>query len=248
MKILFLGNNYNPISIACLRAVFDDGRHTVAVGIFDPKGRGTRRTVRDLLRKRGLGTVLLKGGELLAASVWLRLRRLGAPLAGFRSLEELSLAHRAEHFRCEAINAPVSLKRIRAIAPDLIVVANFSRILRPPLLDIPPHGCINVHPSLLPKYRGPEPFYWVLKYRERETGVTVHYVDAGIDSGDIILQRAIPIGPGETERSLRDRSAEVGAGAVLEAVRLIDAGMAPRRQQDVREASYYGFPPRTAWL
>ena len=248
MKILFLGTNYNPISIACLRALLNDGRHSIAVGIVDPKGKDISRTARDLLRRRGVATVLLKGANVLVASARLRLRRMGVRLRGSRSLEELSLAHRAEYFWCEAINAPTSLQRIRALGPDLIAVAHFGQILRTPLLAIPPRGCINVHPSLLPRYRGPEPFYWVLKYRERETGVTVHHIDAGIDSGDIVLQRAIPIRPGETERSLRDRSAAVGAGALLEAVRLIDAGTAPRRQQDEREASYYSLPPRTAWL
>lgn len=248
VKILFLGTNYNPISIACLRALLNDGQHTISVGVLDPKGKGLRRTAWDLLRKRGLATVLRKGSDLLAASAWLRLRRLGISPRGFRSLEELSLAHRVEYFWCGAINAPASLQRIRAIAPDLIVVANFSQILRPRLLDIPPRGCINVHPSLLPRYRGPEPFYWVLKYRETETGVTVHYVDAGIDSGDIILQRALPIRPGEPELSLRERSSVAGAGALPEAIRLIDAGLAPRQKQDEREASYYSFPPRATWL
>lgn len=197
-----------------------------------------------MLARRGLAAVWTKAVALGVAQVRLRLRRLGVGPSTFGSLEELALAYRAGAFRCEQVNAPYSLQRIQAFAPDLIVVANFSRILKPKLIAIPSLGCINVHVSLLPKYRGPTPHYWVLRNGETTTGVTVHYVDPGIDSGDIILQREMTITPDDTELTLQNRSALLGADALVEAIRLIEAGTAPRCKQDSRRATYYSFPSR----
>ena len=107
-------------------------------------------------------------------------------------------------------------------------------------------GIVNVHPSLLPRYRGPNPLYWVLDRGERETGVTVHYVDEGIDTGDIILQETLAIGPGDTEITLQRRSATLGAELLVRAVTLIAGGGAPRRAQRHAAATYYPSPPRGA--
>src|SRR5713226_7770003 len=94
------------------------------------------------------------------------------------------------------------MQHVQLLGVDLIVVAGFARILKRALVDVPRLGCINVHPSLLPHYRGPEPFYWVLANLEKTTGVTIHHVDEGIDTGDIILQRELEIRPNETETML----------------------------------------------
>ncbi len=145
---------------------------------------------------------------------------------------------------CTNPNGPEFMQQVQLLGVDLIVVAGFARILTRALVDVPRLGCINVHPSLLPHYRGPEPFYWVLANLEKTTGVTIHHVDEGIDTGDIILQRELEIRPNETETTLMQRSAIVAGELLREAIPLLLAGRAPRTRQDHSAATYYSFPPR----
>lgn len=147
-------------------------------------------------------------------------------------------------FRCARVNSAETAERIRLAAPDLIVVAVFGQILKADIIGVPRLGAINVHPSMLPRYRGPNPFYWTLRNREEQTGLTVHHIDEGIDTGDIILQREMPVIPGDTETTLHHRSAEVARELLGEVVRRVADGSAPRVPQDAAEASYYGPPPR----
>jgi methionyl-tRNA formyltransferase len=140
------------------------------------------------------------------------------------------------------------LDEIARFDPQLIVVANFSQILRRPLLDLPPLGVINLHPSLLPKYRGPMPYYWVLQNREPTSGVTVHFVDENVDTGDIVAQVAYAVHSDDTEISLRRRSARMAAPLLVAATRDVLRGTARRVPQDAENATYYGFPPRGASL
>jgi methionyl-tRNA formyltransferase len=128
-------------------------------------------------------------------------------------------------------------------AVDLIVVASFSRILRAPLIGLPRLGAINVHPSLLPRLRGPTPLYWALANGERVTGVNIHHLDAGIDTGDVIAQRELAIRPGETLRSLHARAVALAAALLRETLPRLADRTAPRIPQDESLASYYSFPP-----
>jgi methionyl-tRNA formyltransferase len=245
MKVLFLGNNYNLISVACLERLLQNNNFSVAVGIHDPRGDAILKTARKVYRTSGPVFLLSKGWDLLVCTSRVRLREWGFQLKGYRSLHELMTHHTpVEFFWCDRINSLASIAHIKAIAPDLTVVVGFSRILKPPVIEIPRNGTINLHPSLLPKYRGPNPFYWLLQNNESTSGVTVHYVDAGIDSGDIILQEEFAIAPDETELTLRDKSASLGSRLLLETIGLIDQGRAPRVRQNEAEASYYSFPPR----
>ena len=100
-----------------------------------------------------------------------------------------------------------ALEQIRALAPELIVVAAYGRILPDDILDYPSKGCINVHSSLLPKYRGAAPINWAILNGEKETGVTIMHMATELDAGDMILQRATPIGPKETAEELTVRLA-----------------------------------------
>jgi methionyl-tRNA formyltransferase len=103
-------------------------------------------------------------------------------------------------------------------APDLIVVAAYGKILPKTVLEVPLHGCINVHASLLPKYRGAAPIQWSILRGEQQTGVTIMRMNERMDAGDILLQRTLPIGPEETYGELQTRLAELGAAALLEAI------------------------------
>ncbi|MFZ5911616.1 MAG: methionyl-tRNA formyltransferase [Chloroflexota bacterium] len=116
----------------------------------------------------------------------------------------------------EKLREPGAMEQLRAWSPDLIVVAAFGQILRPEALDLPRFGCINVHASLLPRWRGAAPVNAAILYGDEETGVTIMKMDAGLDTGPILGQRALRIAPDETAASLFDRLSTLGADLLLE--------------------------------
>ena len=119
--------------------------------------------------------------------------------------------------------------------PDLIAVAAFGRILPPAILSLPPLGCINVHGSLLPKYRGAGPIQWAIINGEIETGITTMLMDEGMDTGAMLLQEAIPITPDDTAGTLSPRLAELGGRLLVETIVRLKAGtLVPRRQDSSR--------------
>ena len=123
-----------------------------------------------------------------------------------------------EVFQPGSINRPESLEYLRALAPDLMVVAAFGQLLKKPVLELPTRGCINIHASLLPKYRGAAPIQWAIIRGERWSGVTVFLMDEGMDTGPILLQRAVRIGEDETAGELEERLAQVGAELIVDTV------------------------------
>lgn len=127
---------------------------------------------------------------------------------------------------------------LRGWAPDIAVVAAYGRILPPSLLTLPQHGCINIHASLLPRLRGAAPIQWAIARGEPVTGITIMQMDAGMDTGDILLQRATAIVADDTGSSLHDRLARIGAELVLEALAAIAAGTATRTPQDPAQATH----------
>jgi methionyl-tRNA formyltransferase len=125
-----------------------------------------------------------------------------------------------------------AIDEIRALQPDLIVVMAYGQILPRDLLEIPRVACLNLHASLLPRWRGAAPIQAAIAADDRETGITVMYMDEGLDTGDILLKHKIDILPEETGGSLHDRLGEVAPEALLESLRLLGTGQAPRVPQD----------------
>jgi methionyl-tRNA formyltransferase len=134
--------------------------------------------------------------------------------------------------------APEFIESIRALAPDLILVIAYGQILVKDLIDIPPLGVVNLHASLLPKYRGGAPVERAIMAGETVTGNTTFYIDEGMDTGDIILQEPVEIDPDDTAGTLRDRLAHAGAAMVERTLRLIGDGEAPRTPQDDSTATH----------
>ena len=120
---------------------------------------------------------------------------------------------------------------IRALEPDLVIVVSYGVILPKSFLKIPKLGCINVHPSLLPKYRGSAPIQWAILNGDEETGVSIMYLDEGMDSGDVIKQQKVTIGEYETTGELWDRLSVIGADLLLECVKNIENGKEERYPQ-----------------
>ena len=131
------------------------------------------------------------------------------------------------------IKAPEAVAQLKEYEADVYVVAAFGQILSQEILDIPRYGCINIHASLLPKYRGAAPIQWSILDGEKETGVTIMQMDAGIDTGDILLKKVVPIAANETGGSLFDKLGEVGSGLIVEALEKLEKGqLIPERQEE----------------
>ncbi len=137
-------------------------------------------------------------------------------------------------------NAPDVVARIGALKPDFLFSFYYRRMLKPALLALARRGALNLHGSLLPKYRGRAPVNWAVLHGERQTGATLHYMTAKPDDGDIVAQQAVPILPDDTAREVFDK-VTVAAELVLDAaLPALVAGTAPRRPQDPAQASYFG--------
>ena len=137
----------------------------------------------------------------------------------------------------ENVNTPDSVTALRNLAPDILVVVAYGQILRPPVLEIPPLRCVNVHASLLPKYRGAAPIQWAVANGDTVTGVTTMYMDAHMDTGDIILQGQTEIGPAETAGELHDRLALIGARLLCLTLDAIRDGNVTATRQDPSAAT-----------
>lgn len=140
-------------------------------------------------------------------------------------------------FQPEKAKSPESVARIAAEAPDLVVVVAYGHILPKSILDIPRLGCINVHASLLPKYRGAAPINWAIARGETVTGVTIMRMDVGMDTGPMLLARELPIGPDDTAETMYPRLADLGAEALEEALRRLHDGTLPETPQDDAKAT-----------
>lgn len=150
----------------------------------------------------------------------------------------VAMEHQIEVYQPATLKSGEALERLSALKPELIVVAAYGKILPKEILDLPRLGCINVHSSLLPRYRGAAPINWAILNGETETGVTIMYMAEGLDTGDIISQRATAIDPDETVEALHDRLALLGAELLGETVAAIGAGTAQRVPQNDAESCY----------
>ena len=123
------------------------------------------------------------------------------------------------------------IEEIKKLKPDVICVVAYGKILPKEILDIPEKGCINVHGSLLPEYRGAAPIQWAVINGDKETGVTTMYMDVGMDTGDIILKEEVTIGDDETTGKLWDRLSKIGGKLLVKTLKQIEDGIAPREKQ-----------------
>jgi methionyl-tRNA formyltransferase len=135
------------------------------------------------------------------------------------------------------IRTPDFLEALTAWKPDLIAVTEFGRILHAPILNLPPKGCVNVHGSLLPKYRGAAPVQWAVINGETETGITTMLMDEGMDTGPMLLQERIPILPEDTAGTLAPRLASLGGRLLAETIARLKAGTLTARVQDHAQAT-----------
>lgn len=144
------------------------------------------------------------------------------------------------------VNAPSFIRTVALLQPDIVISLYFDQIIRRELITLPRYGCINVHRALLPKYRGPNSAFWQLAQAEKRSGLTIHYVDEGTDTGDIISQQDYEITPEETHHSLCLKSAQVCTKLLPGVLKEIENGRPLRMPQLDSEATSFPFPTREA--
>lgn len=154
------------------------------------------------------------------------------------AIKDMALSHHVTTLQPSRVRAEESVEMIASYEPDLFVVMAYGQILPQALLDVPKLGALNLHASLLPRHRGAAPVHAAVLSGDAESGITVMWMDAGLDTGDIFLMRKCDLAPDDTAGSLHDRLAELAPVALAEALALIREGQAPRIPQDERQATY----------
>lgn len=149
-----------------------------------------------------------------------------------RGMKTIAQEHGVPVLQPESINTPEGVAALQELRPDLLVVAAYGQILSRDVLAVPPHGGINVHASLLPKYRGAAPVAWAIYHGEKQTGVTIIKMSVSLDAGDMLAQEAIDIGADETAGEVEARLAPLGARLALQVIEQIENGTVPGRKQD----------------
>ncbi|MBQ8816318.1 MAG: methionyl-tRNA formyltransferase [Lachnospiraceae bacterium] len=153
-------------------------------------------------------------------------------------VKELALKHDIPVYQPRRIKEAEEVEKLRQIPADIFVVAAFGQIVSQEILDIPKYGCVNIHASLLPKYRGAAPIQWAVIDGEEKTGVTIMQMNAGIDTGDILYTKEYVLEPKETGASLFDKLMVLGAEAIVEALPLLETGKLTPTPQDHTKATH----------
>ena len=157
----------------------------------------------------------------------------------FSPVKEKALEHEIPVYQPVKVREEAFVQILRELDPEVIVVAAFGQILPKELLDIPKYGCVNVHASLLPKYRGAAPIQWAVIRGEQVSGVTTMQMDVGLDTGDMLLKAEVPLAEDETGGSLHDKLSILGGDLLIETLRGLEAGtISPEKQDDSQTGEY----------
>jgi len=216
MRVVFIGTG--EIGVPTLQALLNSEHEVVGVVTQPDKPVGREQSIEPPPIKK---EITRSGGFQTA---------VGRSAAGKPPLPEV--------LQPAKIKDPQIIDEIRGLKPDVIVVMAYGQILPREVLEIPRLACLNLHASLLPRWRGAAPIQAAIAAGDRETGITVMYMNEGLDTGDILLQRTIEIRADETGGSLHDRLAQIAHEPLLESLRLLAAGNAPRIPQDNARATY----------
>ncbi len=235
MRIVFLAAD-DPLYLPAFfeTVLRERARDTVEVDLVPP-----------LYRSQTAGSAALRYARTFGFADAARLawRIAAARIAG----QSIATVCRAAGVACRDVpdvHAPVNLDRLRAALPDLLVSVSSPQIFRAPLLALPALGTLNVHGAMLPRYRGVLPAFWMLANGERQAGVSIHFMNEDLDSGDLCGQEAFDVLPAESLDAFLRRSKAVAAQLLLRTLTAIEEGTVTRRPLDVSGGSYYSWPAR----
>lgn len=153
-------------------------------------------------------------------------------------IKEKALELGLEVYQPDSINSQESINKLRELSPDCIVVIAFGQVLKREVLDIPQYGCINIHASLLPKYRGAAPINWAIINGEKETGITIMEIDEGLDTGDMLHYKKIPIMEEDDSESIHDKLSIMGGDLIVETIEGLKDGSVVKLPQDDSLSTY----------
>lgn len=209
----------------------------VATVLFEVSPFGKRETFSEKMKKTY---------DIFGASFFIHYgtKFLMSKLNSNKSVKNILAKHNVPLVEIEGnINKPENLDRIREYEPDLLVSIGGNQIFKRPLLDLAPKGCLNLHTALLPKYRGLMPSFWVLRHNEKYTGVSVFFVDEGIDSGPILVQKKVEIG-NRSQEALINHTKQIGMECIIECVEKIHSGNYELIPNPDEELTYFTFPTK----
>jgi methionyl-tRNA formyltransferase len=246
VKVVFVTPEEPLVMPIFFRRVLAEMRSEIAaVAVVSPiyKKSSWAGQAKRFIAAFGLREFVIEATQFAAFKAADLIRRV-VPFGDYRSVKRLAAKHHVPVLTPADVNAPEFLDELRRIGPDVVISVSCPQIFSRELLQLPRLGCINVHSALLPNYRGMLPTFWALAQGEAQTGVTVHYMSPGIDGGEIIAQRLIPIGPEETLHSLMARCKRAAADAILETIPRLREGTVVVAPNPPDEGSYYSFPRR----
>lgn len=210
----------------------------VSTVLFDVSPFGKKETFLDKTKK----TIRIFGAKFF---LYYGIRYIINKFNSKKSVKKVLEKNNISVLRLEKnINHENSLELIKSFSADLIISIAGNQIFKKELITLAPLGCLNLHTALLPKYRGLMPSFWVLKNDEKETGVSVFFVDEGIDSGPILVQKKIPISKNMTQMDLIKRSKKLGMDAIIESIEKIKHNNYSLIENRDSEKSYYSFPTK----
>lgn len=185
-----------------------------------------------------LDKIINEGHEVLAVVTQPDKPKGRGKAVTYTPVKEKAISHNILVYQPQKVRDEEFVQVLENLNPDVIVVVAFGQILPKAILDLPKYGCINVHASLLPKYRGAAPIQWSIIDGEMETGVTTMYMAEGLDTGDMIMKSVIPIEEDETGGSLHDKLSTLGANLLIETLKNLENGSAIRTKQDDSQSNY----------
>ena len=247
MRVAFLTNRTARVSLPVFqRLVESDEVNLVHAFFYDTVAEG-RNSPREILANMGVAGVGRKFGEAVASRLRVRVGKwLGANRVSAKAPFECAVMTGLPHTTISDVNDPSTINFIREMELDVLLVCVCKNILRREVLSLPNMMFVNIHPSLLPKYRGPTPTFWMLYHGERETGVTFHVMTQKIDEGRILAQRSLLLDRNKTETRIETEVFQLAATVVEDVLRNLDADEPQRlTQEDQVKAAYYTYPTHT---
>ncbi len=240
MKIAFFTNVEQATSLGCVKRLIRSGEDKLTVvSVVSVQRIRLFRWIKDY----GL-LVLVKKCLLKMKTEFLRFVPCGHQ--GQESYVSYLKSSGIDLIRIWDINSPSSIEQLKTLSPDVIIICTFSSIVSSNIIKIPPQGIFNLHASLLPKYRGPTPVFWALYHGDPTTGITIHKVSEGIDSGDIVDQRETSIEKGDTIESLEVKLMELAADGLEDLVKRLKGGPVEAQAQ-VEKGAYAHRPTKKDW-
>jgi len=247
MRILIITEQdefYLPLSVDCL--LRNLGEEVVKVVCArNPLLPGKLATARKFYGAFGLLPIFLQGLRLVRAKVLDSFPRLNFS-DRYYSVKRVCEAHNTPYSYAQNINAPDFLQHCRELNIDLIASVSPTQIFKDALISLPKHGCINIHTAKLPKYRGLYPTYWAMACGEKTVGVSIHYIEKGIDTGRIILQDEVDIPQGITLDYMLTVTKTRGAELMIQAIQQIEQGTVDAHYVK-GEGSYFSFPTQDSY-